>query len=57
MANINPQDEILAIQGPESQKTNDDNDDLWSYFDNTVSCSSNLADSDEAGGLPIQLRQ
>ncbi|XP_050340894.1 zinc finger BED domain-containing protein 4-like [Bactrocera neohumeralis] len=57
VANINPQDEILAIQGPESQKTNDDNDDLWSYFDNTVICSSNLADSDEAGGLPIQLRQ
>lgn len=56
-ANIDPQDDILAIQGPESQKPNDNEDDIWSFIDNAVSSSYNLADSDEAGGLPIQLRQ
>lgn len=49
----------MAVQVQEESQRNDDDydDDTWSYLDNAVSCSNSEADTDEAGGLPIQLRQ
>lgn len=54
--NIDRKDDILAVQDLECQATDSDND-LWSYVENVVSCNYSHEDGDEAGGLPMQLRQ
>ncbi|CAG5093409.1 Protein of unknown function [Cotesia congregata] len=55
LVSIKEKEAMISLQVQEFQK-NDDND-LGNYLDDAVSCSTSQADTDEAGGLPIQLRQ
>ncbi|XP_044592932.1 zinc finger BED domain-containing protein 4-like [Cotesia glomerata] len=51
-------DEVTtAIEAQVSSNDGNDDDDIWSYLDEAVNYSHSQADTDEAGGLPIQLRQ
>ncbi|XP_074114022.1 uncharacterized protein LOC141537088 [Cotesia typhae] len=48
---------ITCENNPTDHQTSSGDNDLWGFLDDAVQHNIQVADSDEAGGLPIELRQ